>query len=182
VISIDENRLVLKAQEGSPNAIDQLLRLYQRQLFRHIQRMLKSDDDAYDALQQTFIGVVKSLRNLRRRELFRPFAFGVASRVCLKALSRRKRQLEDTDQDEEPADTAPSPEILKQLQERRDVLLEQVTALSPKVRSVMLLHFYEGLSLPETAAALEINLGTAKSRLGAGLEKLRSIEEVKQHV
>jgi RNA polymerase sigma-70 factor (ECF subfamily) len=182
VISIEESRLVLKAQEGSLNAIDQLLRRYQRPLFRHIQRMLRSDDDAYDALQQTFISVVKSLRNLRSREQFRPFAFGVASRVCLKALSRRKRQRENVDSDEDYADTAPSPEILRQFQEQRDALLEQVKALSPKVRSVILLHFYEGLSLLETAAALEINLGTAKSRLGAGLAKLRVIEEVKNHV
>ncbi len=179
----EEARLVLKAQEGDLTSVDRLLRLHQRPLFRHIYRMLRSEDDAYDALQQTFVIVVKNLRSLRKREMFRPYAFGVSTRVCLKMLSKRKRRMEDFSQDDHAhTDEAPSPEVLKQLKERRDALLGQVSTLSPKIRSVILLHFYEELSLPETAAALEINLGTVKSRLGAGLSMLRSIEEVKNHV
>ncbi len=181
--STNENRLVLKAQEGSPSAIDQLLRLYERSLFRHIYWMMKNEDDAYDALQQTFLAIVKSLKNLRRRELFRPFAFGVATRVCLKMLSKHMSSKEDFDQEyAEHSDQNLSPEEEKQVKERRDSLLEQVGTLSPKIRSVILLHFYEDLSLPETAAALEINLGTVKSRLSAALSALRSMEEVKNHV
>jgi RNA polymerase sigma-70 factor, ECF subfamily len=45
--------------------------------------------------------------------------------------------------------------------------------VSPASRAVLVLHFQEGLSLPEVAAALELPLGTVKSRLGYGLSLLR---------
>lgn len=180
--TVEEERLVLRAQEGCPRSWGQLLSRYERPLFRHVRRMLKTEDEAYDVLQQTFVAVVKSIRRLRQRESFRPWLYGVATRVCLKVLSRRGLDLElpESIGDETPAAT-PSPEGLAMANERRDMLLDLVLALSPRVRSVLLLHFYEGLSLTEVAAALEISPGTAKSRLAAGLCKLRSFEEVRDH-
>jgi RNA polymerase sigma-70 factor (ECF subfamily) len=53
-------------------------------------------------------------------------------------------------------------------------LKEHVVLLSPRIRSVFLLHFFEDLTLLETAAALELPVGTVKSRLAAGLAQLRS--------
>ncbi|MBI5548360.1 MAG: sigma-70 family RNA polymerase sigma factor [Deltaproteobacteria bacterium] len=173
-----QQRLVLAAQAGSPRAFDELLRRWERPLFRHARRMLASDDEAYDALQQAFLAIVRSIRSLRRREQFRPWAYGVVTRVCLKARARRG---EAEEVEERLPDDAPSPELLAAASERRESLLAEVLTLSPRVRSVVLLHFYEGLSLPEVAAALDIELGTVKSRLGAGLQKLRSNEEVQDH-
>jgi len=178
----EEHWLVLKAQEGCPKSFDQLLARHEKPVFRHVHRMVRSDDDAYDALQQTFLTVVKSIRQLRQRESFRPWLFGVATRVCLKMLSRRRPTVAlGEDIEEEAPDTAPSPEGAALANERRDLLLDLVLTLSPRIRSVMLLHFYEGLSLADVAAALEISPGTAKSRLAAGLQKLRSHEEVRDH-
>jgi RNA polymerase sigma-70 factor (ECF subfamily) len=54
---------------------------------------------------------------------------------------------------------------IEKLLERGDV--------SPASRSVLVLHFQEGLSLPEVASVLELPLGTVKSRLGYGLSVLR---------
>lgn len=186
--AIDEQRLVLRAQEGSPRAFDELLRRYQRTLFRHLRRMLPNDDSAYDVLQQTFIAIVRSIRSLRCREHFRPWAYGVATRVCLKAISRSRRgRAPDEDSDGSEAALAycleaeTSPEALARVRELRDVLRDRVSLLSPRVRSVILLHFYEELSLSEVAAALEIELGTVKSRLATGLKKLRTIEEISSH-
>ena len=51
--------------------------------------------------------------------------------------------------------------------------LVRMSDVSPASRVVLLLHFQEGLSLPEIAAALELPLGTVKSRLGYGLFLLR---------
>ncbi|MFC1641982.1 RNA polymerase sigma factor [Myxococcota bacterium] len=179
----EEHRLVLKALDGSARAFDELLRAHERPLFRHLRRLLPTDDDAHDALQQTFMAIVRGLRNLRRCELFRPWAYGVATRVALRTLSRRRpRARESEEVEEQLLDMTPSPERLAETSERREALLEKVLMLSPPVRSVILLHFYEGLSLQQVAAALEISLGTIKSRLNAGLQKLRSLEEVRNHV
>lgn len=179
---VEEHTLIGEAQRGDLQALDELLRRYERPLFRHVHRMMKTEDQAYDALQQTFLVIAKSISRLRRRDLFRPWAYGVATRICLKALSRRGRDLANSSalEDDGPAATV-SPEQMAQTLQERAVLLERVLTLSPPVRSVLLLHFYEGMSLSEVAAALEISLGTVKSRLSAGLRKLRSFEEVKEY-
>ena len=57
--------------------------------------------------------------------------------------------------------------------EQIDAMLSEVEILSPPLRSVILLHFLEELTLCETAKALELPLGTVKSRLAAGLRQLR---------
>ncbi len=61
--------------------------------------------------------------------------------------------------------TPPNDETLVEVLERGDV--------SPASRTVLILHFQEGLSLPEVAAVLELPLGTVKSRLAYGLSVLR---------
>ncbi|MGI5861433.1 MAG: RNA polymerase sigma factor [Myxococcales bacterium] len=77
----DQGRLVLRAQAGDARAFDELLRRHERPLFRHIFRLLGDEDRAYEVLQQTFLVLVRNIRRLRSRESFRPWAYGVATRV-----------------------------------------------------------------------------------------------------
>ena len=74
----------------------------------------------------------------------------------------------------EALDSRPPPDILAATREQKEELMDRVHMLSPRLRSVILLHFYEGLTLKEVANALEISLGTVKSRLAAGLARLRT--------
>ena len=170
----DEERLVLLAQSGDHRAFDTLLRKYEQPLFRHIHRMVGAEDAAYEALQETYLTMVRSIRKLQSRKHFRAWAYGVATRVCLKARTRKARQREVFDGEMELADTRPLPDMVAATLERKEELMDQVKELSPRVRSVFLLHFYEGLTLKEVAAALELSIGTVKSRLAAGLSQLRT--------
>lgn len=169
----DEERLVLLAQAGDQRAFDALLRRYERPLFRHIHRMLENEEACYEALQETYITILKSIRKLRSRQHFRAWAYGVATRVCLKARTRYARRREDFEAMVEVSDSRPLPELAVATREQREELMGRVKTLSPKLRSVILLHFFEGLTLKEVAAALEISPGTVKSRLAAGLENMR---------
>jgi RNA polymerase sigma-70 factor (ECF subfamily) len=174
--SSDEDRLVLRAQAGDAAAFDELLRRYERPLFRHVYRMMRDEDASYDVLQDTYIAILRSIRKLRSRASFRPWAYGVATRTCLKALSRRRRRAVAVPQPSTP-DLRPLPDSLASAREDAERLLEQIVLLSPRVRTVILLHFIEELTLREVAAALEISIGTVKSRLAAGLAKLRQTQE-----
>lgn len=174
----DEERLVLLAQSGDQRAFDALLRRYERPLFRHIHRMLGNEEACYEALQETYVVIVRSIRKLRSRSNFRPWAYGVATRVCLKARSKWARRHEESEEQFDPPDGRPTPDILVANREQKEELMDRVNLLSPRIRSVILLHFYEGLTLKEVATALEISIGTVKSRLGAGLERLRAQCEV----
>ncbi|MGI5861434.1 MAG: RNA polymerase sigma factor [Myxococcales bacterium] len=74
------------------------------------------------------------------------------------------------------ADAEPLPDSLASAREELEAVLQRLMKLSPKLRSVMLLHFFEGLPLKDVAAALEVSLGTVKSRLAAGLVQIRAAE------
>jgi RNA polymerase sigma-70 factor (ECF subfamily) len=169
----DETRLVLRAQAGDQRALDALLRRHEQGLLRHVHRMLRDEEAAYDALQETYLVVCRCLANLRERSSFRPWLYGVATRICLKVRSRSARRREDADDGVDAVDGDPLPDVVAAVRERKEGLVSEVERLSPKVRSVVLLHFYEGMTLAECAAALEISTGTVKSRLAAGLARLR---------
>ncbi len=174
VMESDEERLVLLAQSGDQHIFDVLLRRYEKPLFRHIHRMLSNEEACYEALQETYVVIIRNIKKLRSRKNFRPWAYGVATRVCLKARTKRAQRREELDERMDPPDRRPLPDMLVASREQKEELMDRVQLLSPRLRSVILLHFYEGLTLKEVASALELSLGTVKSRLGAGLSNLRS--------
>ncbi len=174
-MAIPEERLVLRAQAGDAAAFDQLLRRYEKPLYRHIYRMLHDEQASYEALQETYLAIVRSIRKLRSRSAFRPWAYGVATRVCLKSRRTAARRHEAPELRIDPEDLRPLPDSLASAREEMERLLDRIVLLTPKLRSVILLHFVEGLTLPEVAAALEVSPGTVKSRLNAALVKLRQV-------
>jgi RNA polymerase sigma-70 factor (ECF subfamily) len=173
----DQERLVLRAQAGDAQAFDELLRRHERELFRHILRLVHDEDRAYEVLQESYIVIVRNIRKLRVRECFRPWVFGIATRMSLKSISKRAGSREELSEPrQEPAHGEPLPEELVAAREELDAVQQRVLSLSAPLRSVMLLHFFEGLPLKDVAAALEVSLGTVKSRLAAGLAKVRAAE------
>lgn len=102
--------------------------------------------------------------------MFRAWTFRVASREAFRHLRKRRVWMGKHDDDPQ-LENLPGPEV-------RPVgeLLQQLLAadvVSPASRAVLMLHFQEELSLPETAAILDIPLGTAKSRRAYGLAAIR---------
>lgn len=172
-----EQRLVLRVQAGDVTAFDQLLRRHERELFRHVHHMVRDEETAYEVLQETYVAIFRSIRKLRSRAKFRAWCYGVATRVALKALSKGATRRDTAEILVEPADLRPLPDSLASAHEQMQELVDHVAVLSPKLRSVILLHFFEGLTLKEVAAALEISIGTAKSRLNAGLGQLRAARD-----
>jgi len=102
-------------------------------------------------------------------ELFRPWAFRIASRAGFRHLKRETRQFtrfeDEVSFENVAAPEAPASELLQ--------YLDDVENLSPASRAVLALHFREELSLPDVAAVLGLPLGTVKSRLAYGLAALR---------
>ena len=131
---------------------------------------------ADDVLQEVFVKIWRNLRWLNRPELFRHWAYRIASRACYQHLRQARRWSERIDEaavvDDVPAPSTRGVEFLAGL----DALLERV---SPASRAVLLLHYVEDLSIEETAAILDISMGTAKSRLAYGLSCLREFTKSK---
>ncbi|MBV9927026.1 MAG: sigma-70 family RNA polymerase sigma factor [Acidobacteria bacterium] len=165
--------LVLRAQSGDRAALDELLASVQEPLYRYLLSLVRERHLAEDVLQETFVRVYRKLGWLREPELFRPWAYRIATREAFRLLKRERRwaeQLRDDDALRELPAPPPREEFAPELSA---LLRETVAALSPASRAVVLLYYLHEMSLEETAAVLGVPLGTVKSRLAYGLAALR---------
>jgi RNA polymerase sigma-70 factor (ECF subfamily) len=159
---------VLLAQAGDRAALEQLLRDVYPPLRRYIASLVGSDL-ADDVLQETSLQIFRKLPFLREPAVFRPWTFRIASRIAFAHLkhARRWQPLEEA-----PVEhfTVSDPTLGEPPDEAFFTLLDHV---SPASRAVLLLRYQHDLTLEESAAILEIPIGTAKSRLHYGVTTLR---------
>ena len=164
-------RLVLQAQAGDRESLEQILSSIQSRLLGYISGVV-GRTAADDVLQDTFLNICRNLEWLRDPELLMPWAYRIASRVCFKSLKHQRRfppaDEEGKFVEEVPQAPQPEPGLFCDVPE----LLEQI---SPASRAVLNLHYLQDLPLQEVAAILEIGVGTAKSRLAYGFSCLRQI-------
>jgi len=160
---------VLRAQLGDREAIESLLRSVQPMLTRYV-RAVVGAQAGEDVIQDVMVTIYRKLWTLSSPDLFRPWMFRVASRTAFHYLKKQQRwpdHLRDDDALEEVA-----ARDLEEMAREVDALLQD-PHVTPASRAVLVLHFKEGMTLPEVAAVLDIPLGTAKSRMAYGLAALR---------
>lgn len=132
--------------------------------YRWAYGVLKNPDEALDAVQTAVCRALEHQDSLRNTGAVRTWFYRILMNVCNDALRQRDRvipfpaDLEPAREDPEPAD---------------DTLAQRVDALPPGVGTVIKLRFYEELTLKEISRITGQNLSTVKSRLYAGLKKLR---------
>lgn len=160
---------VLRAQLGDREAIESLLRSVQPMLTRYV-RAIVGATASEDVTQEVMVTIFRKLWTLSSPELFRPWMFRVASRTAFHYV-KKKRRWPDHLRDDQPLEGLVAPEATATVIEV-DQLLED-PQVTPASRAVLVLHFKEGMTLPEVAAVLDIPVGTAKSRLAYGLATLR---------
>ena len=163
--------LVLRAQAGDRAALEALLAHAATLLRPFATHMLRDADAADDVLQDVLLRVYRKLGTLREPRAFAAWARRIAAREVFRAL--RARRARDRSHDELPPDFAADadpPAAPDGLLQRLPELLRHV---SPASRAVLELHYLDGLTLDETAAVLDLPMGTVKSRLAYGLTLLR---------
>ena len=166
--STDQTLLVLLAQAGDQTALERLLRDAYGPLRRYI-ASLAGADLVDDILQETSLQIFRKLPFLREPAVFRPWTFRIASRLAFSHLKHARRW--------QPLDDALPEDLIAldpSLGEPRDeAFLALLDHVSPASRAVLLLRYQHDLSLEESAAILDIPIGTAKSRLHYGFTTLR---------
>lgn len=166
-----ESLWVLQAQSGSHEALNELFKSIQEPLFRYIVSLVRDQHLAEDILQEVFMRIYRKLRWLREPQAFRAWSYQIASREAFRYLNRERRW---SDQVRDESTLASQPAVENEFpRELTESLPRLVEKLSPASRAVVVLFYLHEMSLIETAAVLEIPVGTAKSRLAYGLESLR---------
>ena len=170
-IDPDEILMVLLAQQGDVAAFEELLRRLHGPLRQYVNRMV-GPSDADDVMQDSAIRLYRSIRNLREPAVFRAWAFRIATRIAWTYLKRSKRW-QDLENDPDLIRAMAAAPSSEREHFDRDYL-ELIDRVSPASRAALLLHYEQHLSLEETAAILDVPVGTVKSRLSYGLASIRN--------
>lgn len=164
---------VARAQAGDRHALDRLLRDHQAPLYRHVRTITRDPDIAFDALQNSLVLIARRLSGLRDPRWFKAWAYRIATREAVR-MAKQETRIRDVQDDAALADAIEAP----MGEEAFDPGLvracaDRVAELPPACQIVLRLHYFEEMSFVEIAEALEIPVGTAKSRLAYGLARLR---------
>ncbi len=169
----DEAEILRRAQDGQAAAFGRLVELHAEPLWRCARALCHDDHEAEDLAQETLVEAWRSLRQFDGRCRFSTWLYGILRHRFLKA-RRKPRPAVGGD---ETAARQPSREAepLAAAQQAEDARLVQtaLAALPDEHRAVLELRFFAGAALDEIATLLGCPVGTVKSRLHHGLEKLR---------
>lgn len=163
--------LVLSWQRGNrESAADDLVQLFERPLWYYIRRLVRSEDDAWDALQETFVSVLRSLTTIREGRALPAFIYRTARNAALAQHRRRKEEAlgEISDVTADAVEASPSMEDVAAIHQG----LEQLPLAQ---RETLTLYFLEDLSIAQIAEVTGVPEGTVKSRLFHARRALRQI-------
>lgn len=132
--------------------------------------ILRDPDLARDAVQEAALRAWKSLRGLRDPSRLGPWLHRLTVNACLDIAKKRRGRLFEVELT--TIHDAPVPDTTSEVADALYVE-RMLAAVDPAQRAVVVLHFYLDLTLTETAAALGIPVGTAKSRLNRALAAMR---------
>ena len=167
---MDQTDLVERASRGDHEAFGLLVGAHLARLDTAARLILRDPDLARDAVQDATLRAWKGLRGLREASRFGPWLHRLTVNACLDIARKRRGRIIEVELT--PLHDAPVPDPTSRV--ANALYVERMLAdIDPAQRAVVVLHFYLDLTLAETAAALGIPVGTAKSRLNRALEAMR---------
>jgi RNA polymerase sigma-70 factor (ECF subfamily) len=173
--AFDESLLVAQAKAGNMESFSDLVKHYDRRIFRMAKQITQNDDDAEDVLQETFLKAYTHLDDFQGNSKFYTWLVRIAVNEALMKL--RKRRSDRTVPLDEPIDTGEdevvreiavweeNPEQRYSREELGTILDEAIDSLKPAYRTVFILRDIEEMSIEETAEVLKLSISAVKSRL-----------------
>jgi RNA polymerase sigma-70 factor, ECF subfamily len=163
-----DQELIAAINRGDESAFEVLYWRYRDWVVNLAYRFTGDAELALDVMQETFLYFTKKFPGFKLTAQLKTFLYPAVRNLSIAARRQKDRfhsPNEPADLDELPA-TAPD-------EHAGDLLKAVLSGLTGEHREILLLRFVDGLSLGELSAALQIPLGTVKSRLHNALEKLR---------
>lgn len=170
---MNDAELLEKARAGDRAALEALLTAHQSQIYRFGMRICRDPEDARDVLQDTMLAMARGVRDFRGSSSISTWLYTIARSFCIKKRRRSvfapaEEHSLDTEASGEAAqlvDQAKSPDEALAGKQVERALEEAIGALDPMYREVLVLRDVEGLTAPEVAEVLGINVQAVKSRL-----------------
>ncbi|MHC4535590.1 MAG: RNA polymerase sigma factor [Planctomycetota bacterium] len=166
--NIQNQFLVMAAQDGNEAALDKLVSLWQKKLWQYAFRLTTDVHASWDITQQTWLEIIKGLKKLHDPVSFKAWAYRIVTNRTIDWLKNKKKyqhiNLESIDVDCNQKDN--------------DIQVKElVQRLKSDSRVILSLYYFEQLNIPEISIALNIPPGTVKSRLFTAREELKRLWE-----
>jgi RNA polymerase sigma-70 factor (ECF subfamily) len=162
----EDRELIERFAHGDGRAFDAIVQRYEQRVYAIALRMTGNVEDARDAMQDVFVSALRALRTFRGDAQLSTWIHRVAVNASLDLLRKRKRHahrpLEDAG--DEPSDDA-GPEEAAAHAARAAEVQRALQLVSDEHRAVLVLHDLQDLDYADVADALDIPVGTVKSRL-----------------
>lgn len=174
---MEETELAEQMISGSREAFEALMEQYRPKALRAAYLISGNHADSEDIVQETFVDCYLNRRKLKNPGAFKSWFYRILSRNAWRICRRAKREQPSEEIGSQETD-APG-ELLNRvvLKEEEAALYEAVRKLPVKQRTVIILYYYNEMSLKEIAKVCGCMEGTVKSRLFHGKEKLKIMLE-----
>ncbi len=178
--------LIRRAQAGDRSAFDDLVARYQVRAFQFAFRLTRNEDEAGDVVAEAFLRAYNALATFKAQSSFSTWFYRILTNCFLdivkKNQSRPTVPLEGTLQgdgegpvERQIEDTKPTPEARSLVNERDKAVEQAILQLPEYQRAMIVMYHAEGMSYEEIASALDLPLGTVKSRLNRARLLLRDL-------
>jgi len=162
---MEEDEMIEACRQGDLTAYRRVYERYERPLLRTACRMLRLQEDAEDAVQETFLKLQRGINGFRRGARFSTYLFRILINTCYDVLRRRNRS----------GFEAADPELLPVLSSNEAELSirQAVEALPPQMKASFILFAVEEFTQEEVARILDISVGSVKVNVHRARRKLR---------
>lgn len=171
--------LVKKAQGGSSDAFAELYAATYQKLYRFADSYLKDKYLAQDAVQETYISVLKSLNKLKDPQLFISWLNQIAFRVCFRIQKQQNHLNADgisvDDGDIDIPDSSKDPELQILRIDEREYLLKQILKLPFSESQAIILKYLNNMTLDDIADLLDTSRSSVKRYLSSGKKRLERL-------
>jgi len=185
---VQDGQFIERLKRGESAAFETLVSERSGEIYGLLYRMTENAEEARDLTQETFLRAFQSIRSFRGDSDLRTWIYRIAinqARNRWRWWRRRRRDstvsIDSTDENGKPAlvatlkaENVQSPEQDTLAHERERILRSALKGLRRVYRETVILRDIEGFAYEEIAVALDISVGTVKSRLARGRQELRS--------
>ena len=176
---IYDELLVLKCQQGSREAFEELVERWQKRLWYYAFHVTGSESAAWDVVQEAWFAIIKGFSKLQDAAVFPRWAFRILNNKCADWL--RKQHLQSRLNNELIKQAKNEPDRKQNSSEESESLRAAIAKLPPDSRALLTLRYHEDFDMGQIAEILDIAEGTVKSRIHRTLEKLRQAMGQKQN-
>lgn len=185
-----ENEIIQKCKKGSREAFNVLFSRYQSQVINIAYSMLSDREDAYDAAQEVFVKVYKSIGSFNEQSSFATWLYRITANTCSDFLRKRQRSgnvvsisgYTEENKEFDIEDENASVETGLELSERQAAVRQAISELKEEHRLIITMCDLQDMSYDQIAEVLKIPPGTVKSRINRARGALRKILEKKKEL